>query len=723
MHNYLNASLSPEERVKDLIPRMNREEKILQLMQLGAHIDLGLEEGQLPGSLLHCMNDILVGFNDQNNETRLKIPLLIGEDCIHGHSFHPGATIFPTQLALANSWDTELLEEVARVTAIEASCTGVHWTFSPVLCLTRDLRWGRVGETFGEDPYLIGEFATAMIRGYQGEGLNDPNGILATAKHYAGYSETQGGRDSSEADLSVRKLKSYFLPPFKKACEAGCMAYMTGYQSIEGVPSTANRWLLHDVLKEEWGFEGILVTDWDNVGALVKSQKICADYAEAATLAIRSGNDLMMATKEFLQGTLDALDQGMLEESEVDDVLARILLLKFRMGLFENPRLPDFDRQKEVIACEAHKQVNIKAARESLVLLQNPNSLLPLQPDAIQKIAVVGPNADTDSSQLGDWSLGTSQYSAEYGKQPRECTTTVLDGIRTEFPDQEVLFAQGCEITDASTEGIADAVAAAQEADVVVAVVGDALPFIGERCSVATLELQGGQQALLEALAQTGKPMIVVLVSSKPLVLPMQFLGNAAIVSGFNPGMEGGTAIAEVLSGKLNPTGKLTISFPVHVGQQPTFYNQVPGQHGNRYADLTQEPLFPFGHGLSYTSFEYSDFTLSSQEVEKGDTLQATVTLTNTGTRAGTEIAQLYVNDLVTSATWVEKRLVGYDRVPLEAGESKQVTFTLETSDLWIVDAKAEYVVEAGEFRLRVGPSSRDDAHLTQTFLLKAAAS
>lgn len=717
--DYLNPELSPENRVRDLIPRMNREEKILQLMQLAAHGAHNLDNGQLPGSLLHCLNKVLDETNGRNNRSRLKIPLLIGEDCIHGHSFHKGATIFPTQLSLASSWNLDLLEKVARVTAVEASCTGVHWTFSPVLCLPRDLRWGRVGETFGEDPHLIGEFASAMIRGYQGKGLDDPEGILATAKHYAGYSETQGGRDASEADLSRRKLKSYFLPPFKKACEAGCMTYMTGYQSIEGVPSTANRWLLHEVLKEEWGFEGILVTDWDNVGALVKGQKICADYAEASTLAIRSGNDLIMATKEFLQGTLEALDRGMLREEEVDEVLHRILRLKFRMGLFENPRMPDYEKQKKVIACDAHRRVNLQAARESLVLLQNPNDLLPLKPGTAGKIAVVGPNADSDLAQLGDWSLGSTQYPESYGKHPRNCTTTVLDGVKKIFSDQEILYREGCSIKHSRLEGISEAVQIAGQSDIVIAVVGDTIGWIGERRSTATLELQGGQIELLKALSETGKPLVVVLISSKPMVLPWQFLENAAILNCFNPGMEGGQAVAEVLKGLVNPCGKLTISFPVHVGQQPVFYAQVPGQHGDTYADLTQEPMFPFGHGLSYTHFGYEDFKLSADEIDRNTGLTATVTVKNLGDRQGTEIVQLYLNDLVTSATWVEKRLIDFARIDLEPGESKQVLFKVNPDDLWMVDANADYVVEPGEFSLRVGTSSRDRDHLIRSFVLK----
>ncbi len=321
---------------------MTLEEKVGQVMQLDARgDDLSFINTRQPGSILHFLGEKVNRAIDLAAQNRLAIPLLIGEDAIHGHSFWKGATIFPTQLALAASWNPELLEQVGRVTAEEVIPTGIHWTFSPVFCLTRDLRWGRTGETFGEDPYLIGELGAALIRGYQGQGLDDPTAILATAKHYAGYSETQGGRDASEADISRRKLRSYFLPPFERAARAGAMTFMTGYQSMEGVPSTANRWLLSEVLRDEWGFRGIVVTDWDNVGRLVKEQKICATYADAAITAIRAGNDLMMTTPEFYEGAIEAVRSGRLAESEIDAPCARMLALKFRMGLFENPRRAD----------------------------------------------------------------------------------------------------------------------------------------------------------------------------------------------------------------------------------------------------------------------------------------------------------------------------------------------------------------------------------------------
>ena len=706
---YLDSTLPVDARVDDLLSRMTLEEKVGQLMMLEARLDdLSYVNTMQPGFLLHILGEKVNQAMQLAANNRLSIPLLIGEDAIHGHSFWKGATIFPTQLAMACSWNPELLEKVGRVTAEEVVPTGIQWTFSPVLCLSRDLRWGRTGETFGEDPFLIGELANGLIRGYQGKGLSDPEAILATAKHYAGYSETQGGRDSSEADLSRRKLRSYFLPPFKCAVDAGVMTFMTGYQSIDGVPSTCNRWLLTEVLKEEWGFTGVLITDWDNVGRLVKEQQVCASYAEAAAVAIRAGNDIIMTTPEFFEGAIEAIHTGKLTESEIDTPCARILALKFKMGLFENPRRADLERAEFEINRQDHRDANLEAARQSLVLLQN-NGLLPLDQGDVKSIAVIGPNADDDLQQLGDWSLGSCQHPPEAGKQPREKTVTVLDGIRSIIPSGvSVHYEKGCSIIDDDLSGIPAALKAAEASQVVIAVIGDHLNYVGEELSTATLELQGGQIALLEALEKTNKPMIVVLINSKPLVLPPSVKRAAAIIELFNPGMEGGHALAEALFGLLNPSGKLTISFPVHVGQQPVFYNQVRGQHGTRYADLTQVPLFPFGHGLSYTKYEYSNLRLSTNNLKPGESIEVFIDVENIGGRQGVEIVQVYVSDIVTSATWVNKSLKGFARVELSAGEKKTACIKLPWEAFQIVNSNNEIVVEPGEFTILVGPSSRD---------------
>ncbi|XHR27870.1 MAG: glycoside hydrolase family 3 N-terminal domain-containing protein [Chthoniobacteraceae bacterium] len=703
---YRNPALSVEERLDDLLSRMTLEEKVGQLLMLNGQ-ERQTAEGKEPGSMLHIRPPESDEVIDLALSTRLGIPILIAEDCIHGHSFWPGSTIFPTQMAMACSWDPELLEKVARATALEVVPTGIHWTFSPVLCLTRDLRWGRVGETFGEDPFLIGELATAMVRGYQGRGLDDPEGILATAKHFAGYSETQGGRDASEADISPRKLRSYFLPPFEKAAREGCMTFMTGYQSMEGVPSTCNRWLLRSVLREEWGFPGILVTDWNNVGRLVTEQRVCTNYKEAAAVAVKSGNDLIMTTPEFFDGALEAVREGLLTEAEIDEPCRRILGLKFRMGLFENPRRSNLALAAEIQNSPAHREVCLESARRSIVLLKN-DGILPLGPGALQKIAVIGPNADNDLDQLGDWSLGAPQYPPEAGKQPRKNTVTILDGLRRSAPEGcEVAYAQGCSGVTAETDAIAGAVDLAASSDVAVVVVGDSIPFIGETLSTATLELQGAQVELLERLAATGKPLIVVLINSKPMVLPRSIQNAAAIVEAFNPGMEGGTAVAEILWGKVNPSGKLCVSFPYHVGQQPIFYSQVRGQHGKRYADLTQEPLFAFGFGLGYTTFSYSNLRVLTPQMSPGQPVEIEVDVTNTGKRTGDEIVQVYVSDEVTSATWVDRQLKAFRRISLAPGETETVRFSLPFEAFSLVNAAGERVVEPGRFEILAGGSSR----------------
>lgn len=717
---YRDASQPVDRRVADLLARMTPAEKIGQVMQLTGQFDFekDIVEKQ-PGSMLHILGERMNRAIECAARTRLGIPILFAEDCIHGHSFWKGATIFPTQLALGCSWHTSLLEDVARVTAVEMRATGVAWTFSPVLCLARDLRWGRVGETFGEDPHLIAELGAAMIRGYQGRGPGDPEGVLATAKHFTGYSETHGGRDASEADLSRRKLRSYFFTAFERAVREGCMTFMTGYQSIEGVPSTCNTWLLRDVLRKEWGFEGVLVTDWDNCGRLVWEQRVCATYAEAAALALKSGNDLIMSTPQFFDGARVALAEGRISEADLDGPCGRVLALKFRLGLFEDPRRSDPAAIAQVVNSAPHRESALVAARESLVLLRN-DGVLPLA-STVRRIAVVGPNADDDLNQLGDWSLGASQYTADHGKHPRGLTVTVLDGLRERFGStHEIVHSRGCGIDEVERDLIPAAVAAARSADVVVAVVGDSLAFIGEGRSTATLEMQGGQLELLAALAETGRPLIVVLINSKPLILPPAVRNAAAVIEAFNPGMLGGRAIAELIAGDLNPSGRLPISFPRHAGQQPIFYSQVRGQHGDRYADLTQDPLYPFGFGLSYTRFAYSELRVLTTAPRVGQAVRLAFTVINTGPRDGVEVSQVYVRDEVTSATWVQRELKAFRRLELKAGERRTVEVELPADAFSIVNAAGDRVVEEGAFTLIVGPSSREGDCLRETVVLGA---
>ncbi|OJF11913.1 exo-beta-d-1,3/1,6-glucosidase [Couchioplanes caeruleus] len=729
---YRDPTLGVDQRVEDLLSRMTLAEKVGQMLQLDARQDL--EDAvitRLAGSILHASPARMLEAIDLAARTRLGIPLITAEDCIHGHGFWPGATVFPTQLAMAATWDPALVERIARVTAVEVSATGVHWTFSPVLCIARDLRWGRLNETFGEDPFLIGELGAAMVRGYQGDGLTDPTAILASAKHFAGYSETQGGRDASEADLSQRKLRAWFLPPFERAARAGCRTFMLGYQSIDGVPITANTWLLNDVLKGEWGFTGTLVTDWDNVGRMVWEQQVCADEVEAAAVAVRAGNDLVMTTPAFFEGAQAAVRRGLLAEKDVDAAVRRVLRLKFELGLFENPRAPDADRQGAVIGHPDHAALNLEVARRSLVLLRNDGTL-PLPSGAPRTVAVIGPNADDPQAQLGDWAGASGQVDWMPGGQPRELIETVLDGLRAVAPaDWTITTARGADIErlvpDPAGEFyqdgqprppisqpagpepamIAEAVACARAADYAVVVVGDTVALTGESKSTATLELQGGQIALLDALAATGTPTVVVLLNSKPAVLPPSALGAHALVQAFNPGMRGGRALAELLLGHIEPSGRMPVSAARHVGQQPIYYNQIRGQHGDRYADLDQDPLFAFGEGLSYTTIEYADLRIDEPDVPMHGTVRATVRLRNTGGRPTLETVQAYVSDLVTSVTWATRELKAYRQVEVPPGETVTVALDIRAADCTLVTADGRRVVEPGDFELLVGPDSR----------------
>jgi beta-glucosidase len=727
---YLDPALTVDERVADLLGRMTLPEKIGQMMQLDARGDLEhVVRERHAGSILHTSPAKVLHAADLTARTRLRIPLLVAEDCIHGHSFWEGATIFPTQLGMAATWDAALIERVARATAAEVAATGIHWTFSPVLCIARDLRWGRVNETFGEDPFLIGEFAAAMVRGYQGDGLHDPDAILATAKHFAGYSETQGGRDASEADISQRKLRSWFLPPFERVAKEGVRTFMLGYQSMDGVPITVNDWLLSDVLRGEWGYDGTLVTDWDNVGRMVWEQKVQPDYAHAAAAAVRAGNDMIMTTPGFFDGARDAVESGLLAEDDIDRAVSRILSLKFRFGLFENPRLPDEERIAAIIARPAHSALNLDVARRSLVLLRNDGTL-PL-PATTRRIAVVGPLADDAQTQLGDWAGSSGQVDWMPDGHPRAQITTVLDGLRMLADDAcEIEHRAGAGILDLADDPaglfpdgqprppiviprdpdpaeIAAAVALAERSDVTVAVVGDRVELVGEGRSTATLELVGGQRALLEALVATGTPLVVVLLASKPLVLP-DAVRDAPLVWVANPGMQGGRAIAELLLGLIEPSGRLPISFARHVGQQPTYYNGIRGQHGDRYADLTQSPAHVFGEGLTYSTVNYDAPVLLTRSVRDDEVVRVRVTLHNTGTRPAHEVVQAYVRDRVASVSWADKELKAFRHVDIPPGASETVELSVAASDCSIVDAGGRRVVEPGDFELLVGRSSRD---------------
>lgn len=733
---YLDSGLSPAKRAEILLSQMTPEEKVGQMMQISCSITDVIRQGaevtfayaMMPehevrewalerhaGSFLHVLGDEARAIQEMALETRLGIPVLFGIDAVHGHALHNGATVFPSQLGMSCSWDRELIRQAGRVTAREVLADGLHWTFSPILCVGRDLRWGRIDETFGEDPYLIGELGEALIRGYQGDDISDPDSILACAKHYIAYGESAGGRDSYDSPVSYRKLKEVFLPPFQKAAEAGCATFMAGYQSVDGVPASANPLILKDILRDELGFDGFVVTDWNNVESLIKNQRVAADMDEAARMAVEAGNDMIMNTPAFYEAAVRQVRDGRIPQTLIDDAVRHILCVKFTMGLFEKAGDTPA-RRDEIFACPEHVDIDLNLTRESIVLLEN-HGILPLDP-SVRKIAVVGPNADDIRAQYGDWTYFS--HPTPKDAVPERPYYTMLEGIREIASKHgvQVSYHRGCHTMDGAGAQIGEALEAAADADIVVAVVGDCYEQFGEFKDRADLTLSGAQQALLEALKGTGKPLVAVLVNSKPLSVPWIKEHADAVLETFNAGMMGGLALGEIVFGETNPSGKLSISFPYHVGQLPVYYNKLPGWHGGKYMDMPAEPLYPFGYGLSYSRFTYDRLALSERTLAPGDELTVSVDVSNVGERDGWETVQLYVNDPVSSVVTPVMQLKGFERVFIRSKETERVTMTLPMVSLALVDRDGRYRVEPGEFIVMVGPDSRDASLLKQRIVV-----
>jgi beta-glucosidase len=720
MDKYRNPDLPVAQRVEDLMNKMTLEEKIGQMMQIPANHPGNMEkmEEMHIGSYLHCTGDMMGDLQKRAEKTRLGIPLIFGIDAIHGHCFDSRGTVFPTQLAISSSWNRDLIKKMAEVTAREVRANGIHWTFSPVLCVGRDPRWGRIDETFGEDPWLIGELASEMIEGYQGKGdFASRDSILACAKHYAAYGETLGGRDSYEADISRRTMLSTFLPPFEKVVKRGCATLMAGYQSINGEPCSASSWLLRETAKEQWNLDGFIVTDWNNVGSLYDKQKVAKDLKEAAFMAITAGNDMIMTTPSFYENAIELVNEGAIDIALINDSVSRILKSKFQLGLFDNYRYPHKERENEVFGKTEHLEQAYQASKESLVLLKN-EGILPINSKNIRKIALVGSNADDVIAQLGDWSFGSMQAGAENDTFHRDQAVTLLAGLRERAAEEgiDINFVRGADPLNHDLNELEDAVKIARSADLVIACVGDTLKLHGEFHDRANLDLDVNQQKLLEAVGETGTPLCVVLMTSKPLTVPWIKKNASALICAFNPGAFGGKALAELLFGDYNPSGKLTISFPHHVGQIPVYYNHYQGWHSavdsnmngeERYIDMPEEPLFVFGEGKSYTSFAYDNLKLSKDVIGGDETLLVYVDVTNTGDRAGIEIIQLYINDIVSSVTTPVKELRGFERIALEPGECQTVEFTVSGDDFSLINSKLERVVEPGDFEILVGSSSK----------------
>ncbi len=737
---WLDSALPTAERVRLLMNEMTTTEKVAQMVQISYSIvspetaDDWARRGA--GSFLHVLGDNARRLQLLATQNRLGIPVIFGIDAIHGHAIHNGATVFPTQLALASSWDPSLAEKMGRVTAREVAAEGLHWTFSPVFCLGRDLRWGRVDETFGEDPYLSGRMGAGIIRGYQGDDLTSPESIIACAKHYIAYGESTGGRDSYDAPVSMRSLRSTFLPPFAEAVRAGCLTFMAGYNPVDGVPCSASIKILRTILKEELGFDGFVVTDWSNVGSLHARQKMAGNLEEASRLALEAGNDMIMTTPEFYDATVSLLAGGKVNPALVDEAVTRILSAKFRVGLFDVTAKvktlsidadPSARASEAVFNCAAHQEANLGAARKSIVLLKNETvagiPALPLEPAGkrrkIKTIAVIGPNADSVRAQFGDWTFFTHP-TPHLDAVPTFRVTTMVDGIRAEAEKRgiKVVFDKGCDIFDPAVHSIPAASRLASKADIVFVAVGDTLVQTGETHDRANLALSGAQNDLVLSLAKVcakkGIPLVSILVNGKPLEFTTVAGASDAVLETFNSGTLGGQAAAEIIFGTVNPQGRLPISFPRMTGQLPVYYNQIPGWHEGRYFDCESTPLFAFGEGLSYTSFRYDGVSLSAETARAGDTVMVNVTVTNTGEREGTETVQVYAADRIASVVTPVRELKAFRQATIGAGQTVTVSIPLEVDSLSLVTQDEKRVLESGEFEIQAGHDSRPESLVTR---------
>jgi beta-glucosidase len=720
-----------EKKIDALLAQMTLEEKVGQLNQYSSSLDLtgpaaspGYQKAAyeqvrtgLVGSLLN-----VTGADGTRKAqelalsgSRLKIPLIFGLDVIHGYR-----TMFPVPLGETASWDLAAIERSARVAATEAAASGIHWTFAPMVDVAWDARWGRIMEGAGEDPYLGAQAAAARVRGFQGKDLGALDTIAACAKHYAAYGFGEAGRDYNTVDMSEQRLRNVVLPPFKAAAEAGVATFMNSFNEIAGIPSTGNSHLQRDILKGEWGFQGFVVSDWGSIGEMVP-HGYSGNLEQAAQQAITAGSDMDMESRAYVSHLAGLVKAGKADPKLVDDAVRRVLRVKFALGLFDDPfRYCDAAREKQALADPSHAAASRDVARKSIVLLRNDGDLLPIDKNAVQTIAVVGPLAADKDSPLGNWraqAVASSAVSALEGIQaavPASVRVVHAEGVKLVTGPRNF----GAKLTFNTTDrsGIPAAVAAARSADVVVAVVGEDAFQSGEGRSEADPGFKGLQEELLKAVFEANKKVVVVLMTGRPIVLGWTADNAPAILEAWQGGSQAGHAIADVLFGDYNPSGKLPAGFPRLVGQLPMTYahkstgrpGPQPGVTWSSYNDVPNDPLYPFGYGLSYTTFTYSEPKLSAAEIGRDGTLQVAVTVTNTGKRAGVEVAQLYVRDLVGSLTRPVKELKGFQKVELAAGQSREVTFTLKGSDLAFYTASGKWEPEPGAFKVLVGGNSRD---------------
>jgi beta-glucosidase len=633
-------------------------------------------------------------------QSRLKIPLLLGYDVIHGYR-----TTFPIPLAEASTWDPPAVEAAAHVAAREAAAAGLNWTFAPMVDIARDPRWGRIAEGAGEDPYLGSVMAAARVRGFQGADLRAPDAVLATAKHFAAYGGAEAGRDYNTVDISERTLRETYLPPFRAALDAGAGSIMTSFNEIAGVPSTANRWLVTTLLRGEWKFRGLVVSDWTSIDEL-RNHGIAGSRAEAGRRALAAGVDVDMVSHIYVDDLPALVRAGRIPVAQVDAAVRSVLRAKLALGLFADPyhgATPE--RERATLLAPEHRELARRVAREAIVLLKHDATLLPLGATR-RTLAVIGPLADDSVAVLGPWRGHGDPHDA----------VTPLAGIRARAGEgTKVLYAKGSGATDSATAGIAEAVAVARQADVAVVVLGETADMSGEAASRSALGLPGVQEQLLEALQGTGTPIVLVLMSGRPLAVAWAAEHVPAIVQAWFLGSETGHALADVLFGDVSPSGKLPVTVPRAVGQVPIYYNHkntgrppAADKYTSKYWDLPVTPLYPFGHGLSYTTFSYSDLRLSAPRIGPAGALTVSALITNTGAREGTEVAQLYIRDEVASVTRPVRALAGFRRITLRPGEAQRVEFLLGTAQLGCYNEAMRFTVEPGRFRVFVGPSSAE---------------
>lgn len=708
-----------EKKVEALLSKMTLEEKIGQMNQISSYGNIedmsGLIKKGEVGSILNEMDPVRINALQRVaiEESRLGIPLLIARDVIHGFK-----TIFPIPLGQAASFNPQVAKDGARVAAIEASSVGIRWTFAPMIDIARDPRWGRIAEGCGEDTYLTSVMGTAMVEGFQGDSLNSPTSIAACPKHFVGYGAAEGGRDYNSTFIPERRLRNVYLPPFEAAVKAGAATFMTSFNDNDGVPSTGNAFILKDVLRDEWGFDGVVVTDWASASEMI-SHGFAADSKEVALKSVNAGVDMEMVSYTFVKELPALIKEGKVKESTIDEAVRNILRIKYRLGLFDTPYVDE--QQTSVMYAPSHLEAAKQAAVESAILLKNDKEVLPLQP-SVKTVAVVGPMANAPYEQLGTWIFD--------GEKAR--TQTPLNAIKEMVGDKvQVIYEPGLVYSrEKNPASVAKAAAAAARADVILAFVGEESILSGEAHCLADLDLQGDQGALITALAKTGKPVVTIVMAGRPLTIGKEVEESTAVLYSFHPGTMGGPALADLLWGKAVPSGKAPVTFPRMVGQIPVYYahnntgrpatrnevllNDIAVEAGQTslgctsfYMDAGFDPLFPFGYGLSYTTFKYSNIKLASDVLKKDDVLTVTFDLENTGKYEGTEVAQLYIQDKIGSVTRPVKELKRFTRVTLKPGEKKSVSFELPVSELAFWNIDMAKVVEPGDFGLWVATDSQ----------------